>query len=1445
MKLAEITSFRKDLLFHGAVQLGWFERNKSLSDKAAAHFIFHGPDYHGVRADDFAEPGLQLVDTASFTREITERLTGKITDEPFVLAIAGYGTGKSHLALTLATLFSRPKSEIAQKILKNLTLADEKIGRQVASSISSLSDQPFLVVTLNGMEDFDLGSEISRQLLSALKDRGIDTKVLENLRPRFKLAENFAASFHLSLKEDFQQYFGPDYQIEDIIKGLEAQDEKVFQKVNEIYAQKMGSALPAAGQESLQDFIRVTKEAFCGPGKPFAGILLLFDEFGRYLEFAVQKPHIAGPAALQQLFEAVQENGDRVFLLAFIQNELKAYASRVAPERREEINRYLTRFDAVRKVRLSTNLETVIANLLEKKNPQVITEHLSGLDVPLDHVQSCMMDWFPEIRNHSLWLESEGFNRIIGQGCWPLHPLSTWVLYKLTTIGKSLQQRSALSLLADVFEIFQNRELKFGQTIRPTDLLTEGLVDEFSASESFGAQGAVTYAYQSVLQKYQYELSPIEKSILKAIVLQQKIGIKVKAKDDYIQAMSMFCGISTDDAEAGVNLLEKEYGVLEWNGLLCQYEIVGDAVPRKSFLAKLMRKTEEIGSERRAQIFNASCKHWLEKEEYNTDFGVKNDIVTKEWNYNVYFTNAFLLENQIQFALRAWRDAKNVDNNKGQLIYCYVGPESNLDLLQHRATEMIKSQMQQLNLDWNKGAPLAILFLYDSEGKFGQKLAEYWVLEQGFSDEEKRKFANFILDKKNSTKQELELQFSEMEKERNAVFAIEKKLDQGRLKEMLEQLFDVVYPNRIPFHFDGFNTIRGNAAKDSQVFTKELLLGNLDRDWLQARSQQQRNRGYTVLDKSWGIFDDDGSVRLLPANAKVREALKVLDNMLQAEDETESKSVNLGEVVRLWMAPPFGCNLAVAGLLLAIYIGRRQEELELLVNNDVITIEKWLAKAMPSNFFDLSVLNDTEIVRVSKDKVSEWDALLEEWQLEPTHIGKIQYREKANQLQNRISVPQKLKFKYELLQERTKKAVQEQRRLESALNDALERIESGNAKDDVSLISWGAAILAEEYHRMMYSKECWTKEQLKEIEKHYTFARLKVKRLFPQWLNSQRVTSIEQLGKFKHHMNVNIGRNLEQIGLNDEKRMLEAHVEEVEKNVRLLAEIKESTEEVRKLIERNTVSETSTVTELLEWLEQAKTLKTNLQEARGKTNIAKHEISEAAIRLEQFSQACRKQIQQHKSKAVSIYNHRQITCLADITKWKSEVTELTRVFAGKEKDIEDFRQVIKQLEQLENQYSQLNDDSLTEEELDETLERCRRELDDLYPEDQPPLDSEPIYNDMMKNIRQRRCQLASEWMERMLQKTEEIQTADATRVLEIKRQLEKMPAVLSGEQRQRIEGEIEACERRLDELEVEGLLAKFDAFSENNKTAFLKKLIEYLEKHFPKSELRIPFKANM
>ena len=79
-------------------------------------------------------------------------------------------------------------------------------------------------------------------------------------------------------------------------------------------------------------------------------------------------------AALQQLFEAVQDNSDRCLMMCLVQYELKAYISRVSHEKRNTINRYIGRYDAAQKFFLSTNLETLFAHLIEKKDPNVIRD---------------------------------------------------------------------------------------------------------------------------------------------------------------------------------------------------------------------------------------------------------------------------------------------------------------------------------------------------------------------------------------------------------------------------------------------------------------------------------------------------------------------------------------------------------------------------------------------------------------------------------------------------------------------------------------------------------------------------------------------------------------------------------------------------------------------------------------------------------------------------------------------------------------------------------------------------------------------------------------------------------------------------------------------------------------------------------------------------------------
>lgn len=1428
MKLSEVVDFRKDLLFNGAVQISWLETDPQMATKAAKHYVFHGPDYHGVTEEGFGIGEHKLIDTASFTLDLLERISGEIIDEPFTLAIAGYGTGKSHLGVTIASLLSNPGSTVAQDIVNNITRADGKISNKVKNILNRIK-QPYLVIAINGMKDFDLQGEIIRQIFQALNKNHLDTSVLESLRPRFKFSLNFVESFYTSLKDDFIKFFGPSITLQAIIDSLKFQDEEAFSKVSKIYEEKMGSPIRAVGQESLDDFIRVVKETYCGEDKPFAGILIIFDEFGRYMEFSVRKPHIAGSGALQQLFECVQANSDGVFLLCFIQYELKAYISRVAPELRDDLNRYVTRYDSVQKVRLSTNLETLIANLLEKKDKRALEQQVKEAYGSIDSIHSKMKKWFPDFRNYAVWIDPVQFEHIICEGCWPFHPLATWALCKLSSIGKTLQQRSAFSLSADVYQDVQNKDVATVKSITAVNLCIDALIDEFLASEKYGQQGATAHAYEHVIQKYIYEVSEVEKGVLKAILLSSKIGIKTSSREEYQIALAMLTGLEGKTIEQAVHLLESEYGVLEWNDLHHQFEIVGDAVPKRTFLDHLASKVEQIPLQERALIFSSNYAQWFEKEVLPTDFAAEV-ISTKEWNYSISFSDISLLESNIDFAFKTWKVARGVDENKGQLIYCYVGPDSEIDTIKDKSQELIRRKIEENKVNLEYGAPLTVVFLHDNDGLFGEKVAEYWVLMNGLSAEEKKKFSNFILDRTNSVKQELDNMFFELEKARHVVFAINKPIQPSRIKNMLTELFKYIYPKYIPFPFDGFTTTRGNAAKDCQLFTRQLILGLLDRDWISGLGQAQANRAYAVLDRSWGIFDDDGSVRIKPVNKAVREVIELLESYLDGtDDNNEHKKVNLGEIIRVLCAPPYGCNIASAGMILALFIGRRKKNLNILRNGQVVGMENWVQEALPKNFFVLSVLNDSELVLISDKTLSEWEILLDDWDAETTFDGIISYLSKAKKLEERCPVHQNLFYKYEIMKKEAMEASKKLKAHENELDSILERIEKAKEIGDAGKLSWGAADLFALKEKMGNAIEQWTRKQIKEIESNFNEALQLTLKYFPEWLNKQKVTNVMHLEKFRHTMVNLVGENLKKLNLERERAQLVKHVEEIKQNVRFLAEIKEITSKIDDLVTTKAINNNMPISVINSLLKQVGDYECLLKEAGKRTNITEAEILKAEQRLEKYETQAKNQIAEYQERVAAVLNINKIQSMSDIELLRSEVVSLIRIYEGQEQDIEDLKMVLRQLDLIQDHFKRLNDNDLAEEELEITLKKSIEEVYKEFADDVPPLDTELIYSSLIKAVRESRALMAADWIKHNLPDSADLKQVSLQELMEIKQRLANKPRFLSIEQTHKVKEIIKICDKQLDEHEIEGLLVRIKNMNRDKRRIFIQRLLKMIK----------------
>jgi hypothetical protein len=1414
--VAEVVEFQRDLFFDGAVQIGWFENDLARRNKAASNFVFHGPEYHGVASDDITEfRGYSLTDTVSFTGSIVEALTGKTNQEyPISLAIAGYGTGKSHLALTLATVLSEPSSEVSQQILSNLKLADPAIGTSIALKIKEYS-APVLVIPINGMGNFDLASELSKQALNRLKSSGLDTSAIDDLWPRFQLASSFVERNYDLRQNEFVEHFDKNLQKEEILNRLSVHDDFVFQHVNEIFKQANGYPLRAIGEESPTQLIETLCEHYCGPGKPFQSMLILFDEFGRFLEFAADRPHIAGDAALQQIYEGVQNNSNKCSMLCLNQYELKVYLSRISRDSQSTIQRYITRFDSSKKYYLSSNLETLFAHLIQKKDANFLSNYLEQSKIENYGFLKDIQKWFPSSEKQSVWQEKDLFQQVIVKGCWPLHPLATWFLCRSSDF---LQQRSAITFVADAFAREENRVINHGDTpwtISATTLCDSPLIKELIAAEEYGQGGAVAQSYEAVTQKYQHDFSHADRHVLLGVLIAAKLGLKVTDQQEAQKALSALSGLSHEIIEKVSSELVSEYGVLEWNERFLRYEIIGDAVPRSAFLKFLRNKTQNISSEQVEEIFSVHCKAWAKLHDIDPQFADENNISTPEWYFYTNCTHINALSRSIDNAIVDWKNALKPDEHRGQLIYCYIRGDEKKDKVSNKIQSLLETKMKDKG---DNQAPILIVLFHDKENKIRKILAEFSILTGPLTTEEKQKFAHFIEDHKNKLLEELKLTCEDLTKQREYYCSKFFDIETLRLKKTCRDVFSQSYPEIIPFPFDGFATTRGNAVKDCRLITAELLTGNLNHDWIATQTVQTQNRATRLL-KSWDVMGDDGLIRMHPRHQKFGRLISSIEDTLENE-----KVLNVGQLFNQLISTPYGFNIASAGLALGVFLAPRQNLAVLVFDDKDTSPGTWINKAFTGNFLNSKILDRTTIRYVTDSEAGEWQKLLSKWDIEQTHIGKLTFLEKASQLRSRISLPPGELFeRYTRLEEHTEKSIEALNGLDNFYEKEARSLEYAYKKKDVGSMSWVAKNLTLRLKAMENQHEFWFEEQYDPLKKLYIQAREAVVQCFDDWLSQQSCISSQKVPDFRRSLIDQVGQNLKTIDLKGFADKLEKHaltvISQIEERQRILYIVNEAQAYLDS--HQNRIVSQSKVIELRVWIKEAQELIAPLIKAGKQTNVP--EINTILQKIDKFQEACKTKIKQHESRFGKLWDLSFHT-IEDIRDSQREVNQLLSIFLeDNPANIDDLHTMQRYLKQFEDDFISWNNLAVSNEVLRDMAKlQIANLLAALDEDDETPWDVDDVYNNILNHLLQEREDAASRWCDAIGIGVNTVKEMDARSCQINLGKIENPPIYLSQKQTEDIDDLRQRLTQRMSALQLDGVLEMYRNLSATLQKQFLK-----------------------
>lgn len=1416
-KLADVIQFREDRLFHGAVSLDWLWTNPELSRAATEAYIFHGPSYHGVDQQDIGiAHGHRLQDTATFTRSILRRCHG-LEEEPFTLAIAGYGTGKSHLSLAMANLLQQPGGELAESLLARINEADSGIGAEVRAIVKEDS-RPFLTVALNGMQNFDLAAELTRQILIQARSHDLDTRVLDDLRPRFRQAATLVKLASNEMVQNLIEACGVD-SVDQIVDALNEQDEGIYAKAQEVFEAE-GIPIRAFGGESVKDVIDVTVKEYCGEGKPFAGMVILFDEFGRYTEFATIRSQIAGSGVLQDLFEGVQGNSGHVTFVGFIQFELNTYVQRVAPEFKNEILRYISRYQSASKVSLSTNLETLVANLIEKNDP-VLLDSWFNKDESRQHSQQIAKQlhrWFPQSQNYRLWTDEERFHQVIYKGCWPLSPYSMWLLFHLTSAGKHLQERSALALLGEALQ--RSLQIEFpgidSWSLCPVDLWSDALQEELLSSEELGQQGSITHAYVDAITKYGAQLSHSANRMLRSIVLAAKLGLYVETRDEATHAIAALSGMPQVQITTTLQQLQDEYNVIEWDGNYNQFDILGDAVPRSQFLSYLRQK---IGAgyddQAKAALFATRSQEWCDLlGNLDCDFAEENKISTREWQFQAITTQLQHLETQLKFGIEEWKNAIAINAPKGLVFYCYLEPGRDPDATILEVRKLIRRVEKEAGFS---PVPVFVALLCDEEGELGQALAEMAVLLEGIPEEDRAKFGNLIAAQQEKAQKTIKNQIESMLREQCFVTSLGDELKPARRNRFGFELFARVYKKPLPFPFDGFSTARGNAADTCYRLIIELLNGQLDFDTVTAKPAKEKNRALRVLSDTWCIFTSRGSVSRKPENPIVRSVAEAWDQELRSDNSR----FFIGQKIRRLCLPPHGANIASASLLFATYVAARADNLMVARGGQNLAISQWLKEGIfRGKYLDLKAIDKDELLPTGGES-SEWEELLSEWEQAESYLEQVRYFEKAAELQQRIPVPPARRDRFAHMAERSSDAKKILEKIDRQTEKELRKMQNGYERGDLNVLSWGAASLMEIQKRMLHEQPLWTGEQIDALDRDIEQARQAVVELFPGWLPDQHPSNDrpDTIGEFKHKMLNKIGGNLKILGLDDQFQQLNERVTYLVRNAEAVAEARQLLRDVNNwMYEHNEVFRITRVSEIRGLKEVAKGYANKLRDMSQK--IEMQELQDTRSSLAEFTERLKEAEAKIMDRANALWDS-EIKAEEDLGVILKEVKALKTAFEELDTDLEDMTLMEKALNLFQQGCNRLSREDLTWAEFNYVVRDWQEEMVQALGEEELPWDIEEVISVLTEEKRKYREKMSDSWINEL---ENSWNTVNRPAVAEANRLYEKAnnpPSFVTDNHRQKASHIISQVEDYLETLKIEWLVGKFKELPIKSQKSFL------------------------
>jgi len=335
------------------------------------------------------------------------------------ILVGAYGKGKSHIVLVLLSLLMRKDRDLFKNLLPKIQEYNRELYDYICSYIES--DRKFLPVLIQG------GSSLSQSFLLGLK-RALSNEELDDILPdtHFKAAietiDNWKKNYPDTYKKLEKDLNEP---LSEFIEELKDYNAEVYERFVKMHPALASGAEfnPFISSNVVELYENVTHKI---KSKGYDGIFVIYDEFSKLLESGIDKISALDTRLLQDFAEkCCRSKENQMHILLITHKDITNYIDKLSKSKVDGWRGVSGRYKAVEIRNNFSQIYEIIANVIEQDDPK-IKQFFKANTANFNDTKKYFsgQNLFSEIT-------PELFDTVI-YSCYPLHPVSTFILPRLS-----------------------------------------------------------------------------------------------------------------------------------------------------------------------------------------------------------------------------------------------------------------------------------------------------------------------------------------------------------------------------------------------------------------------------------------------------------------------------------------------------------------------------------------------------------------------------------------------------------------------------------------------------------------------------------------------------------------------------------------------------------------------------------------------------------------------------------------------------------------------------------------------------------------------------------------------------------------------------------------------------------------------------------------------------